>query len=158
MFLEICGYFYVLSRSTMTPRLCRVALCSRWTVEVSDAVSFMTSPGCPRKVPCNWVLNAIVLFVHGVDNSLWLTVKINPNHSVWATTVQVLTTWSGIHLCRAWHLPRSPFEYSVCELTGSCSDVIWNWPLGVLVLRPLGRDSVVVQCQMLPMTGPEQSV
>ena len=44
------------------------------------------------------------------------------------------------------------------KLIGSYSDVVCSWPLGVLVLGPLGWDSGSDQCQMLPVTGPGQPV
>lgn len=43
--------FYALSRSTMTPSLSRVALCSRYIVGLSGAISLITWPGCFRNVP-----------------------------------------------------------------------------------------------------------
>ena len=85
----------------------------------------------------------------------WLAVRINPD--------------PGYELlCRCW-LHRASAESGACwdlpldmplvKLTGSCSDVVWSWPLGMFVLGTLGSDSGAGQCQtlpVLPVTGPGQ--
>lgn len=35
-----------------------------------------------------------------------------------------------------------------------CSVVVWRWPLGILVLKPLWRGSHEGQCQLPPVTSP----
>ena len=77
----------------------------------------------------------------------WLTVSSNPDHSVWSAVPQ------QSRVC--WDLP---LDVLLVELIASCSDVVWSWPLGVLVLGPLWRDSGAVQCEMLPVTGPGKCV
>lgn len=42
--------------------------------------------------------------------------------------------------------------------TGSCSDTVRRWPLGVTVLEPPGRDCGAGQSQMLLVSGPKQLV
>ena len=40
-------------------------------------------------------------------------------------------------------------DTSFVEVVGQCSGVLWNWPLCMLVLGPLGRGSDTGQIQLL---------
>ena len=161
--LFVC--FYILARSSMAPSLHWVTLCegvlwsqvepSPWSSELGASGRFLV-----------WVMWVLLEWLRlefyrpicaRGQLSGWLTVRINFNDSIWVV-VQVLTTQRGILLSWVSSCWDFPLDMWLLKLIGSFSDVLWSWSLGLLVLRPLGRDSVVVQCQMLPMTGPEQSV
>lgn len=78
--------------------------------------------------------------------SCWLTI-----HSMQAA-VQRLTPGQVIHAsCQLGvDLPRLSFGYSAC---GANWAMLWSVPLSVLVLGPLGRNSVA-RCQSLPVISP----
>ena len=81
---------------------------------------------------CNWVLLVIGLFIQGNPQAGWL----------WGLTL----TSVGELLCSC--LPHRaeffsarfgacqdlPLDVLLVKLIGSCSDTVWSWPLGVLVL------------------------
>ena len=79
---------------------------------------------CAPGVSFVWVMCALLLElsldcywpVHAWDwPSGWLTVRLNPYHSIWAA-VHILTTQSRICLNSVWSLQRSPFGYAACEV------------------------------------------
>ena len=116
----------------MTPSFRGVALYSRCPVRSSllDHLCWVCGPSC-----CNWVFVAIGLFVHGWPSG-WLTVRLNPNHSMRAA-MKLLTIWSGIHLNGVWCLPRSPFGHATCE---AYSILLWcSLKLATLVVLVLGH-------------------
>ena len=160
VWLSVCVCFYVLCSYAMTPSLRRVALCSRCPVRASGIMSLITRAGCFRYVPCvgylgppavieSWLLMACLC----VGSTLKLTVGW-----LWGST---LTTVYEL-LCRCWpHKVEFTLAGSgacqdlllympLVKPTGSCSNVVWSWPLGVLILELLGRYSDAVHCQMLP--------
>lgn len=80
-----------------------------------------------------------------------MTVEIEPYLSVWAAVAS------------ADHMKQNLPQQGTCQdlpvkhiQIGSCSGVVWSWPMCVLVLGLLGRDSGVGQCHMLHVTGPGQ--
>ena len=72
--------------------------------------------------------------------------------------MQVVTTRSGICLSRFWCLPKSPFGYATCEAFLIFLRCSLKLATGCVVSGPLGRDSGLDQCQMLPVTGPGRPV
>ena len=86
----------------------------------------------------------------------WLTVRLSPDHGMWAA-VPLLTTRSGICLSRVYWQLRSLFEYAAYEaywiLLWCCLQLATGLDYG-----PLGRDSGADQCQTLPVTGHGQPV
>ena len=68
----------------------------------------------------------------------WMTVRINPDIvykwlcRCWPHRAEFITAESGA--CQ-----DLPLDMLLVKLIGSCSDIVWNWPLGVFVLGPLGK-------------------
>ena len=126
------------------------------------AVSLITWAGCSRNVSClDYMGPPLVMSLDWYwpisvwdQPSAWLTVRINPNHCMW-TAVQVLTMGSRICFRRVWYQLRSPFDKLLVKLIASYSDVVWSWPLGVLVLSLLGETllpAIVRHCLWLALS------
>ena len=116
---------------------------------------------CSRNVPCVGYVNLLLElsldfcwpFHAWGELSGWLTVRINLHDNVRAA-VQMPIRRSRIHPSRIWCLLRSPFGCATCEANWILLLCFWSWPVSVLVLGTLGRDSGADECQMLPVTGP----
>lgn len=103
---------------------------------------------------CSWVLIIVGSSVSGVNpQAAWLwELSFARAYELlcmwWPYEVELALAGSG----SCWDLP---LEVLLMELIGSCSYVIWNLSLGVLLLGPLRRDCIVGQCQTLLVTGLE---
>ena len=126
--------------------------------------SLITWAVCSENVPCVFVGPPVVsslgccwpICVWGQPSG-WLTVISMPTTvykllcRCWPHEVEFASERSGA----CWNLP---FDMLLVKLIGSCSDVLWSWPLRMLVLEPLERDFGAGKCQMLPVTSSGQSV
>ena len=123
---------YVLGRTTICPSLGMIAyVVSMCPVGPSgnlpDHLNWMLPEcSCMDYIGFPLVVESLLFLVHVC---CWLTVKIAPDHSVWAA-VLVMTTQHEICLSRVSCLPRSPFGYIICEVT---------WILFWCYLKPVTR-------------------
>lgn len=133
--------FCVLGRSAMSPG------CVGWTyildVPWNTVASFLYH--------LCWVLQECpcVHMVNSQANLLWGSVPTIMNellYRYWSHEAKFASAGSGACL-------DLPLDVLLVKLIDSCSDVDWSLLLGVLILRPLGRDYGAGQCQMLPAYG-----
>ena len=141
--------FFVLDRSSMTPSLGRVVLCSVSPLGPSVTVSMITWAECSKNVPCSHyvvtgsLIESQLLLAHSciILTLRFVTARLSPQHSVQAT-VQVLITWSRIYLSMVgWDLP---VYMLLVKLIGSCpvdnnrSWMYWFWAsVEGLLCRPM---------------------
>ena len=155
--LFVCEFFFcILSWSIMTPSLSSVSLYSGHLVRSSGSLLDHLNI-CSRNIPfvgymgTPIVIESWLLLTHSY---IWSTLKLSDCEErlwpqcmsccsgCWLKEAEFVSTGSGV--CQ-----YLPLNMLLMKLIGSCSDIVWSWPLGVLVLGPLVRDCGANQCQMV---------